>query len=114
MFRCRKCQQEVPERNLIHTVDFVGRPLFKHECGGIVDLFTDVPQPKAITGRSSIICKCGASTWVRSQDGITTCLYCKRQPSTSKNCANCGANDWVMAGFPVANEYCKNCGAIRT
>jgi hypothetical protein len=32
---------------------------------------------------------------------------------TEERCANCHANDWVTAGFPVSREYCKNCGAAR-
>jgi hypothetical protein len=30
-----------------------------------------------------------------------------------RNCANCGKNDWVSAGFPVSHEYCNSCGASR-
>ena len=35
------------------------------------------------------------------------------EPSVQRTCANCGASDWVTAGFPVSREYCKRCGASR-
>lgn len=33
--------------------------------------------------------------------------------SVQRTCANCGASDWVTAGYPVSREYCNKCGAIR-
>lgn len=33
--------------------------------------------------------------------------------SVQRTCANCGADDWVSAGFPVTKCYCRNCGASR-
>lgn len=81
MWRCRKCRKEVAEGDLVLGVNPSGGPLYLCECGGVVDFFTDIPQPKTITGRSSIICgECGASTWVRSHEGVSTCLYCGRPP----------------------------------
>jgi hypothetical protein len=35
------------------------------------------------------------------------------EQSVQRTCANCGASDWVTAGFPVSREYCKKCGASR-
>lgn len=35
------------------------------------------------------------------------------QQSVQRTCANCGASNWVTAGFPVSREYCKKCGASR-
>ena len=43
--------------------------------------------------------------WLRQRESA--------QQSVQRTCANCGASDWVTAGFPVSREYCKRCGASR-
>lgn len=80
MWRCRKCKQEVSEENMVEGINVRGSRMWYHECGGIVDYFANAPQEKAVSGTSDILCECGSRTWVRSQKGVITCLYCKRSP----------------------------------
>lgn len=37
----------------------------------------------------------------------------RAQPRVQRTCANCGASEFTSAGFPVAVECCKSCGASR-
>lgn len=36
-----------------------------------------------------------------------------RPTKRAADCANCGANNWLSAGFPVTTQFCGNCGASR-